>query len=445
MKKIFIFVIASISVMMSCDTSLPYEVEDSLFVNSKSVVLYYGDTQQLTASPSSRTYSWTSEDPSIATVSATGLVEGVGNGSTNVIAAYGEIKTTIPVTVNFPTLDGALARSGRNRVLLEITINSDRIKTVKAVRKDNGASQEFDINYKSGVIQAYYTSLQDGVEYTFNLIAIDKFGNEASPVEVSAWSYGDTYASTLQNRKISVATLFGNGLAIGWQGTNGVITNLKYKNRYGASVERAVPVATNTYLIDFGSDLSFSTSFLPDRNACDTFVTAWSSYSDYVDKHGVLKAGETTVIAITDFDIGGEGVGYHDSDATNSGNNAYRANAGDGNSPGVDVEGGLNIGYTNAGEWLMFSVDAVDAGTYLFDVNLSVNNGDGSRYSLEVDGVKTQIIEMVNNSNWSDWRWYNERNGIELALPLSKGVHTVKFYLDGGGFNIMNVRFAHKP
>ena len=60
-------------------------------------------------------------------------------------------------------------------------------------------------------------------------------------------------------------------------------------------------------------------------------------------------------IQAEDFDIGGEGVAYHDTDAVNSGG-VYR-------STGVDVQatgdsgGGYNVGWVKAGEWLTYTVN----------------------------------------------------------------------------------------
>src|SRR5258708_1566924 len=59
------------------------------------------------------------------------------------------------------------------------------------------------------------------------------------------------------------------------------------------------------------------------------------------------------IIQAENFDNGGEGVAYHDTDAANLGG-AYRAT-------GVDIEatgdtgGGYDVGWTHAGEWLDYT------------------------------------------------------------------------------------------
>ena len=102
MKKIvkIIICLSLISCFSGCD---PYErtgVEESIFVNHQSLNLFVGDQMQLIASPTEATYNWNSEDPTVVTVSSSGLVETHKEGSTNIIVYNGDIQTEIPVTVS---------------------------------------------------------------------------------------------------------------------------------------------------------------------------------------------------------------------------------------------------------------------------------------------------------------------------------------------------------
>lgn len=93
----YLFLIGCFS---GCD---PYErtaVEQSIYVNHQSVNMLVGDQLQLTASPTEVTYSWVSEDPTVVTVNASGLVEAMGEGSTNIIAYHDDIQVKVPVTVS---------------------------------------------------------------------------------------------------------------------------------------------------------------------------------------------------------------------------------------------------------------------------------------------------------------------------------------------------------
>lgn len=74
------------------------------------VTLQDGQTRKLTASlrnAKSRTVSWSSTNPAIATVDATGLVTAVMNGSTTILAKMAldsTISTSVPVTVAGPAV-----------------------------------------------------------------------------------------------------------------------------------------------------------------------------------------------------------------------------------------------------------------------------------------------------------------------------------------------------
>ena len=66
-------------------------------------------------------------------------------------------------------------------------------------------------------------------------------------------------------------------------------------------------------------------------------------------------------IEVEDFDEGGEGIAYHDSDAVNT-TGAYRTTGVDIQST-TDTGGGYNVSYIVAGEWLEYSINVATAGS----------------------------------------------------------------------------------
>jgi hypothetical protein len=74
-------------------------LEKYIYVNKSSLNIYVGDKVQLKANPEGESYSWTSADPTIATVTADGLVEATSVGSTEIIAGQGTSRTSVPVSV----------------------------------------------------------------------------------------------------------------------------------------------------------------------------------------------------------------------------------------------------------------------------------------------------------------------------------------------------------
>ena len=82
------------------------------------------------------------------------------------------------------------------------------------------------------------------------------------------------------------------------------------------------------------------------------------------------------------FDNGGEGVAYHD---TSAGNNGGKARATD-----VDIEasadGGYDIGWTTAGEWLNYTVNVGSTASYT--VGLRVATPSGATMHIGFNGSK---------------------------------------------------------
>jgi len=154
----------------------------------------------------------------------------------------------------------------------------------------------------------------------------------------------------------------------------------------------------------------------------------------------ILSATAPCTISAADFDLGGEGNAFHDNDTgDNSGQSGnYRKQGGDTQGGAVDVEGfGLNVGWTGAGEWLLYSVEVQDNGKYLVEVQTSVP-GSGS-FHLEVDGVNvTNTVSVPNTNGWGNFIW-NPSPGI--AMNLTAGKHKIKFYFEGG-LNFRAIRFT---
>jgi hypothetical protein len=155
----------------------------------------------------------------------------------------------------------------------------------------------------------------------------------------------------------------------------------------------------------------------------------------------VLSAASPRVIAAADFDLGGEGNAFHDNDSGNStGNDNYRKKGGDAGSFAVEVEGdGNNIGYTGAGEWLIYTVEVEDAGAYLAEVSLSANGND-AKFRLEADGQDvTGTVRVPNNGSWNNWRWFPSP---ALRISLTEGRHKITYYFEGGSHNLKGLRFT---
>ena len=140
-----------------------------------------------------------------------------------------------------------------------------------------------------------------------------------------------------------------------------------------------------------------------------------------------------------DFDIGGEGLSFHDSDSKNDGTSSYRTNSG-----GVDIvsiNGNYVIGYIAAGEWLEYTVDVKEAGLYSIDATISSESGGGSfTLSTFKDGVTTKISEKVSVPKTNSWNTYRVMH-TRLAVPLEAGRQVIRLTMNSSGFNIDKLVF----
>jgi hypothetical protein len=151
----------------------------------------------------------------------------------------------------------------------------------------------------------------------------------------------------------------------------------------------------------------------------------------------VLAKDSTTVIWFRDFDRGGMNVAFYDTGG--GGGNTYRAAHGDPTSSMVTIEGGGNIGYLASGEWYIYSISVMDAGTYEVAINASSgSSGPAGKYHFELDGEKiTEIFPITGSGNWGTF--IDEI--VQITLPA--GDHKLKFFADTGSHNPKHMTFTY--
>jgi len=141
-------------------------------------------------------------------------------------------------------------------------------------------------------------------------------------------------------------------------------------------------------------------------------------------------------INFVDFDFGGEGVAYHDTEAGNQGGYTYRTDSADvdtGRRNGLDVP---VVAHTYAGEWIQFSdVQVAKSGTYAATFYTSTTE-DKMSFSVLVDGKK---VATVNAPNTGDWYTFAPTT---VQIPLTAGKHTVRVTMDTGYTDLAYVEFA---
>lgn len=139
-------------------------------------------------------------------------------------------------------------------------------------------------------------------------------------------------------------------------------------------------------------------------------------------------------IEAENFDNGGQGVAYNDNDAANNGGQ-YRT------SERVDIEtcseGGYNVGWTNAGEWLKYTVNVNTAGTYTLQARVASGAGNKTFY-VELDGMNISgTLTVPNTGGWQTWQT------VSVTTPaLTTGQKVLRLVLGSTDFNINFLNFV---
>ena len=189
---------------------------------------------------------------------------------------------------------------------------------------------------------------------------------------------------------------------------------------------------------------------------------------------GAQKIPGTVMCAY--YDLGGEGVAYHDSDAKNYGSgalnpangtylNEFRMNEGVDTSytkfgldPKIDDSsynkvtppaGLLYVGWTEPGEWFNLTVDVTEAGVYTVD--LLYTSHQGGTISLDLNGEKlsdpltiTSTFNTAEPVAWRQWHHWNVMKDLaQVTLPKGVSVLTVRV-LSEGNMNLGCLEFRRK-
>jgi Carbohydrate binding module (family 6) len=157
-------------------------------------------------------------------------------------------------------------------------------------------------------------------------------------------------------------------------------------------------------------------------------------------------------IEAEDFDSGGEGVSYSDSDKVNHGSDHWPHDQTREEPPYRDTEvdvaptlagDAFYLGWTKPGEWTEYSVTVAADGMYRFEVRVAFVSCGGT-FHVEVDGTdKTGPLHVPNTHNWdTDWELVTKKD-----VSLSAGPHRVRLVMDSmerarGVGNFDSIRIA---
>ena len=127
------------------------------------------------------------------------------------------------------------------------------------------------------------------------------------------------------------------------------------------------------------------------------------------------------------YDEGAAEVAYHDLDAKNHGA-PLRGETQVDIEARPDASGGHGIGWTKAGEWLVYTVDVKEAGTYTIEIPVA-SEKEGGTFHVEFNGVdRTGPIQVPDTGSWQKLQLVTKR-----GVKLERGVQVMKIVMDRDG------------
>lgn len=133
------------------------------------------------------------------------------------------------------------------------------------------------------------------------------------------------------------------------------------------------------------------------------------------------------------YNPGGQNIGYYDTSIGNSGNSSYRDD-------GVDIRlaGSIYaVTHTIAGEWLKYTVNADNAGSYSVKMRYATTAA-GGKINLKADGtLVAENMELPATGSLTTWR------EISFEIPaITQGLHEFTLEIVSGGFDFDRLQFS---
>jgi len=163
------------------------------------------------------------------------------------------------------------------------------------------------------------------------------------------------------------------------------------------------------------------------------------------------------------FDVGGEGVAFHDTDVVNHGNGMQdvsmntpqamfrRAEAVDVSFMRANVDKNpmgmpepinqLYVGWIERQEWLKYTVQVAETGNYMISSHAAVNIDAATiSFSFE-DGVTTGSLSLPRSGSFATWEHVDNM----AIVKLTAGLHLLHIKFETAGYNLNYISFIRKP
>ncbi|MEQ8469797.1 MAG: DUF5010 C-terminal domain-containing protein [Marinoscillum sp.] len=461
----------------------------SIQVSPGSASIPEGSTQQYTAQafdqnsePMSAHFNWSATG---GTINSNGLFSGTTTGNFTVTAASGGVQNSASISV-MPIFSGTSLPG-----IVEVEDYNEGGYFDTSTGNSGGAYRTDDVDIEatgdaSGAFNVGWTDAGEWLEYNINAGAssgvYDLSVRTASPsgagqlhIEIDGVDVTGPINTPNTGSWQSYTTVTVEDIAI--SSSNHVMRlvidaagfNINFIEATEATGQQpvltSIVVSPGSASINEGQTQQFSAQGFDQNNNPISTTFTWTATGGSINSSGLYSgtsAGNFTITATSgsvngtanitvtavstgiaipgiveaeDFNTGGQNVGYYDTSGGNTGG-AFRT------SEDVDIEatgdsqGAYNVGWTEAGEWLEYDINA-SASNFDISVRVASANGNGSM-RVEVDG--NDVTGSIPVPNTGGWQVYQTLTVEDVAI--SPGNHTLRVYFISAGINLNYLEFV---
>ena len=138
------------------------------------------------------------------------------------------------------------------------------------------------------------------------------------------------------------------------------------------------------------------------------------------------------------YDMGRVNHAYYDNVYQNTDMETTPNKGGEYRNDGVDIETceddesmGYNVGWIEDGEWMQYTVEVAEAGSYRFKFRVASAEDAGGINLTTAEGDVLTTVDVGHTGGWQSWQTVTSE-----PVELSKGKQIIRLKADPGGFNL---------
>jgi hypothetical protein len=210
--------------------------------------------------------------------------------------------------------DSAYTKNGVGRIQLLWLVNEDPRIEGCTISYNDGNNEEQSVSLpvdRSALANGYANAILEVEEgsYVFKISHTGSKGYPSIPTEVTGKSYGPTFWSTLEARRINVVTVFRDRVEITWAAADKTVTKvlLTYETNNGQKTVEVAPSETITTLTDnkIRGQYSHVTYHVPEEGALDEYPVASNPFNFLSPEYPLDKTGWTATANASHTTTGG--------------------------------------------------------------------------------------------------------------------------------------------